>query len=453
MMRRTAVVAAAVAVAIAAPGMANAQAPSNPSGDPSLDWLYGQNSDFAGGNGSLGSVGSSGSGFKDAFYNPPANIASLANGAIIRERVVQPIPIIGGLTKQLAYKSTDSHGKPIVTVTTVFTPAGCNSGAGGSLGSLSAGSSGGGDCVGKGKLVSYQHATNSLGMKCQPSVIFSENNPINALSVAVPFLQQTLARGYTVSAPDTNGPLGSFIAGYSEGHSVLDGIRATEAHLGLSADTEVALVGQSGGAHATAWGAQLKDKYAPELNVISAAMAGPPLDILATGNANNGKNQVSYLYFAAVVGLFREFPQEAQPNGFFTAEGKEIVKKYGDACMLGEGMNGYSGIPLQSLTNWPDQQDPIPSWPPALQVGLDNQAAKPGEIPTDIPMLIIHGNEDQIVPVGSTTAMVGKYCAGGATVDYRIVPGGHVDTSINHWPDLLDYTGDRFAHKAPGNTC
>ncbi|TQF73852.1 hypothetical protein FK531_04010 [Rhodococcus spelaei] len=454
-MRRTAVIAAAVAMAVAAPGAtANAQAPSNPTGDASLDWLYGQNSDFAGGGGSLGSLGSSGGGFKDAFYTPPANIASLQNGAVIRERGVQPIPIVGGRAKEVAYKTTNSQNQPILTVTTVFTPNGCGLGGNGSGGS-SFGSSGGGDCVGAGKLISYQHATNSLGMKCQPSVIFNSGNPINTLTVMTPFLQEALNRGYTVSAPDHNGPLASFIAGYTEGHSVLDGIRATESHLGLPATTEVALIGQSGGAHATAWGAQLHKSYAPELNVISAAMAGPPLDILATGRQNNGKN-TSFFYFAAVVALFREYPQEAQPNGFFTAKGKEVVKQFGDACMLGAGLgtgpDGFGTQTLQSLTNWPDSDDPIPHWPAALAVGEKNQAAQHGQIP-DVPMLIVHGNEDGIVPVASTTAMVGKYCAAGATVDYQIVPGGHVDVSINHWNQLMDYTGDRFAHKPAPNNC
>ncbi|MFG1784241.1 lipase family protein [Rhodococcus oryzae] len=460
MMRRTAVVAAAVAVAIAAPGMANAQTPSNPTGDPSLDWLYGQNSDFAGGGGSLAGLGSSGGGFKDAFYTPPANLASLPNGAIIRERDVRPIPIVGGKARQLAYKTTNSQDKPILAVTSVFTPECGGAGSSGSIGTLlgSAGGSlgGGGECgVGAGKLLSYQHATNSLGMKCQPSVLFNDSNPITTLTVAVPFLQEALKRGYTVSAPDHNGPLSSFIAGNTEGHSVLDGIRATESHLGLAADTEVALVGQSGGAHATAWGAQLAPTYAPELNVISAAMAGPPLDILATGRQNNGKG-TSFFYMAAVVALFREYPEEADPNGFFTEDGKQVVKQFGDACMLGDGLgtgpNGYGTRTLQSLTHWPESDDPIPHWPKAVAVGEKNQAARPGQIP-DVPLLIVHGTEDGIVPVESTTAMVGKYCAAGVTVDYRRVPGGHVDVSMNHWNELMDYTDDRFAHKPAPNNC
>ncbi|MFE4460047.1 lipase family protein [Nocardia tengchongensis] len=452
--------AAAATVTIIAPGVANAETPANPTGDPSLDWLYGQNSDFAEGGG-FGSVSLSAGGnkFRDPFYTPPANLSSLPNGAIIRQRNVQPIPIIGGVAKQLAYKTLNSKDQPILTVTTLFTPNGCGgsgsasgSGTGSASGSAS-GSGGGGDCVGAGKLISYQHATNSLGMKCQPSVIFGGNNVINSLTVLTPFLQETLKRGYTVSVPDHNGPLSSFIAGNTEGHSVLDGIRASENSLGLPADTEVALVGQSGGAHATAWGAQLQPSYAPELNVISAAMAGPPLDILATGRQNNGKN-TSYLYFAAVVALFREYPQETDPNGFFTEHGKDVVKQFGDACMLKEGLSpsGFGTQTLQSLTNWPDSDDPIPHWPKAQAIGELNQAARPGQIPK-APMLIVQGDADGIVPTDSTTAMVGKYCAAGATVDYQIVPGGHVDVSIDHWGQLLDYTADRFAHKPAPSTC
>lgn len=290
-------------------------------------------------------------------------------------------------------------------------------------------------------------------MKCQPSAIFNSGNPINALTVITPFLQESLSRGYSVSVPDHNGPLASFIAGYTEGHSVLDGIRATESHLQVGPETEVALIGQSGGAHATAWGAQLQPTYAPELNVISAAMAGPPLDILATGRENNGKN-TSFFYMAAVVALFREYPEESDPNGFFTEHGKNVVKEFGDACMLGAGLSpdGYGTQTLQSLTNWPDSDDPIPHWPKAVAVGELNQAARPGQIP-EVPLLIVQGNQDGIVPPGSTKAMADKYCAAGAVVDYRAVDGGHVDVSIDHWNELLDYSGDRFAHKPAPNSC
>lgn len=64
----------------------------------------------------------------------------------------------------------------------------------------------------------------------------------------------------------------------SEGYAVLDGIRAAIALNKLPSDTPSVMAGYSGGAHATAWAANLHSKYASDLNIIGAVHGGTPVD-------------------------------------------------------------------------------------------------------------------------------------------------------------------------------
>ena len=70
--------------------------------------------------------------------------------------------------------------------------------------------------------------------------------------------------GFYVVVADYEGEQFDEAAGQEEGYATLDGIRAAESRLGLSAgSTPVALVGFSGGAIATDYATELAPKYAP----------------------------------------------------------------------------------------------------------------------------------------------------------------------------------------------
>lgn len=410
----------------------------NPTGDPSLDWLYHQRDRTS----------------PDAFYDVPANLDALPDGGFIRSRETLALPIFGIRTTQIAYKTTDSHGKAVLAATSVLIPQACQGGSGSASGS-SSGSGGGGTCQGRDKLVSYEHAINSTGFQCNPSYIFANGGNIGALTVFTPFLKEVLDRGYIVTVPDHNGPYMSFIAGRQSGQASLDAVRATLAFpsFGLAPDAEVGVVGQSGGAHATAWTTLMHKSYAPELNLVGAAMAGPPLDIKETGLSADG-TAFSFVYITAVIGLAREFPQETKANEFFSQHGKDVVSKIGASCMIGNPGTGtgdlYGQTKLASLTNFPDSADAIEEFAPTAAVQEDNQAGKRAPA---VPWLVIQGNNDAVVPASSTAEMVRKTCALGATIDYHEVEGGHVDTSINEFPRLVDYLGERFADAPAPTNC
>ena len=104
-----------------------------------------------------------------------------------------------------------------------------------------------------------------------------------------------LQQGWTVSAADyESNELAAFGIGAIAAHGVLDGIRAAIAFnsSGLSQSpngTKVGLFGYSGGGQATGWAMQSQPSYAPELNIVGAALGGLPANLTADGIYLDGK--------------------------------------------------------------------------------------------------------------------------------------------------------------------
>jgi len=59
---------------------------------------------------------------QDPFYRAPANIGSYAPGQIVATRPVTGSGISGVGAWQIAYRTTDAHNRPEMTVTTLLVP-------------------------------------------------------------------------------------------------------------------------------------------------------------------------------------------------------------------------------------------------------------------------------------------------------------------------------------------
>lgn len=125
-------------------------------------------------------------------------------------------------------------------------------------------------------VVSWQHPTSGVDRLCAPSL----SRDVLKMIMGLPEL---LKRGYAVVAPDYPG-LGTpgphpYLVGESEGHAVLDAVRAArnapEAHAGQ----RFAVWGHSQGGHATLFAGLLAQSYAPELQLVGAAAAAPAYEL------------------------------------------------------------------------------------------------------------------------------------------------------------------------------
>ncbi len=178
----------------------------------------------------------------DPFYDAPQGFRHAAPGTVLRSRDVE-VAFLGLIPQkftatQLLYRTTDMHGEPEATVTTVIAPA--------ERGPERA-------CP----VVSYQCAIDAVTSRCFPSYALRRRSLAPGALAQFEFflIAAALAEGWAVSVPDHEGRAGAWGTPYEPGYRILDGLRAalgTES-LGLSSTAPIGLWGYSGGGLATAW--------------------------------------------------------------------------------------------------------------------------------------------------------------------------------------------------------
>ena len=212
----------------------------------------------------------------DPFYAVPGNVGTLADGAIIASRSITatamsvPMP---AKAWQVLYKTVDNTGTPTATVTTIMVPDARWTGAG------------------PRPVVSYQTAEDGAGTKCAPSYAIRGGLAAASNSSAETLLMlQALQRGWTVVAPDYEGPRSMFLGAEGEARGVLDGLRAARAFApaGIDPSAPLGLWGYSGGGFASSVAAQMQPRHAPELKLSGVALGGVVADLRATIHAFSG---------------------------------------------------------------------------------------------------------------------------------------------------------------------
>nr|WP_245717314.1 lipase family protein [Nocardia jejuensis] len=364
------------------------------------------------------------------FYRPPAEVvASKAPGEIIAARRINAanaglIPVNVDAW-QVSYRSNNSRDEPIAAVATVLKPRGSA----------------------PDKLVSMQIAEDSLAAYCSPSYAVQQWSAAAAVGQIVAPLefiiaQAQLQQGWGVVIPDHQGPDNAFAAGPLAGRITLDGIRAARNFepMRLAPDTRIAMYGYSGGAIATGHAAELKQSYAPELDIVGVAEGGVPADFGPLLDIGNGQVW-SGMIMAAVLGLGREYREfgdllsrDMDPLG----QGLSVIKgglcvQYTTALLPFANLKGMIHVP---------EGDPMRN--PVVRDVLDK--TRMGKSVPDMPMFIFQGNPDELIPVGPVNALVDTYCKSpNAQVQYtREHAAEHVTTEISGSATALLWLRDRL---------
>jgi hypothetical protein len=372
---------------------------------------------------------------RDPFYRAPDGFAACAPGTVLRSRVVN---VIGATSltgevpaHQLLFRSTDARGKPIAAVTTILQPRM--------------------PAPGPRRLVSYQVAEDSLTTGCAPSYTLRTNSGLPA-PIEGPWIATALANGWTLSIPDHQGPRSEFAVGPLEGRVTLDSIRAVIGFgpAGLDGDrTRVGLMGYSGGSVPTLWADALAEAYAPELNLVGAAAGGVIADSGGLTRANPGPPFFGAT-FALSVALDRTYP-DFDLDSLLTDQGRELADR------LGRDANGCFGLitaaPLADVrthTRYPDVESFLAVPRVAKAFAATNLVAGPR---LTLPTVIVHGVQDELIPVAQSDALVSAQCRAGATVDYLRVPGEHVSTLAPYLERASTFLRDRFAGRPADGHC
>ncbi|MBJ8344792.1 lipase family protein [Antrihabitans sp. YC2-6] len=367
----------------------------------------------------------------DDFYRPAAGLVAAAEpGEILRARAI--LPAFFGILHmdvdawQLLYRTTNSHGEPIATVTTILTPRG-PAPAGGR------------------KLLSYQIAEDSAAQYCAPSYVVQSGaipaDYVNAAEILIP-IAAGLGHGWTVALPDYEGPNSAYGASRLGAHATLDGIRAAENFAPSELDgpaTPTALWGYSGGTIPTSFVAEIKDEYAPELNIVGTASGGVAAADYETLVRHNNNGVYAGLISGAFVGIATEYPEmqrvmreRVDPLGQFVLASKKVLcHPMGTSVFPGLNYMGtFQGADPLAL---PEIRDAI----------MDNSL---GQRTPTVPVYIYHAQNDEIIPIAGTDRIVDKYCSAGApSVTYvREFLAEHISGVGTHLPGAFYWIQDRL---------
>ncbi|WP_078289284.1 lipase family protein [Mycobacterium sp. D16R24] len=355
----------------------------------------------------------------DPFFVPPDGWNKTAPGTPLRRRRVR-IGLFGLIPLrlhawQVLYRSTDLHGAPETTVTTVLVPKKTTEAA---------------------PLLAFQSAIDAVTPKRFPSYYlqhrtFGINQSQNEFLLAVAALQ----RGWIVTISDHEGPKGLWMAPKQPGYHVLDALRATIAASGedgipqLSIQTPAAVWGYSAGGNATAWAAELAGEYAAELNLVGALIGAPapqpgPLMHHLSGRYSSG------LIIIVLAAMMRVSPSiQDLLEKHLTKRGRRMVEKAERLTVIQAllywpflDFNRIFDRPVEEVMDTPE----IAALTDAMTLGLRTPTA---------PIYLYHSIHDVLLPVSSTDQLAEDYIAGGAHVTYRrdraservflLLSGGH----------------------------
>ncbi|WP_328856392.1 lipase family protein [Williamsia herbipolensis] len=371
-----------------------------------------------------------------SFYSPPAGFETTAPGTVLKFRATTvatiglPLPI-GVRAWQLLYRTSDESGRPTATVTTVLAPPPSRSTS---------------------RLLSYQLFEDATAPQCAPSRNLSTGADLDGVlpaSASLVLVAAALNRGWTVAIPDHEGQNSRFTAPREPGYAVLDGIRAATrfSPTGLSSSSAVGVAGYSGGALATGWAAQVQPRYAPEINLVGAAMGGTPVDIGAVPEHLDGSLEAGIGLFV-IAGLRHSYPRLSERlDRYLTPAGRAAFARLSRGCAVSNTLLsiGQSYGPLFNRPFRTVWRDPV--------IRSARQQAQLGGDPTTVPRFIYHAVADEVVPVSGVDRYITSECARGAQItERREALGLHVTTALTGLPASLDWLDRQSRSASPPRT-
>ena len=321
---------------------------------------------------------------QDAWYSATAGYEKMSPGTILR---IRPTP--GNLTSATAncscsynilFRTTDSYNQPTFAVTTIFIPAKRKTSP---------------------PLLSYQIPYNTADVNGSPSY--------NLYQTGYADIPAALGEGWVVSVPDFEGPRASFLLGITEGHAVLDSVRAalSLSDFGLSVNlTKTALWGYSGGSIASTFALELQGQYAQELKLHGAAIGGIVASFSATVPLANGGPQAGLLP-AAFLGLTSQSTTARQllESSLFPNNASQFLSAEHDNLLQWQ-----APFSRKDITSYFANYTAFLFAPEIRRLQRDNWHLGLHGIPR-VPMFIYKAIEDELAPVQLVDDLVHRWCS------------------------------------------
>jgi hypothetical protein len=360
---------------------------------------------------------------QDSFYIPPTNFSSSTPGSILRFRTA-PIALTNifnasATAYQILFRTTNSTYSPSWSTTTLFIPQHPSNFSGGYK-----------------ALLSYQIPYNTADVDDSPSYALQSTSNL-ATGLILSDIQRALQAGWYVNVPDFEGPLASFGLGVTEGHAVLDSIRAVlSPGLGVLSEekTRIVMWGYSGGSIASEFAAELQSQYAPELMFSGMAIGGLVPNVSALIEVIDGTPAAGLvvsllLGSTSQDGAAREvLIKNLKSSGPFNKTGFMSARNmsYAETAATFANQSILSSYFITSNNDTSILNDPI------VKSTVDNNWYMSYHGTPRMPMYIYKAIHDEYSPVAETDALVERYCDVGGRILYeRNELGNHLDEYTN----------------------
>ncbi|MEC3953667.1 alpha/beta fold hydrolase [Nocardia sp. CDC153] len=282
----------------------------------------------------------------------------------------------------------------------------------------------------------------------------------------VPFMYALLARGYAVVIPDYAG-LGaanadSYMNPVVEAHVAIDAVRAAQ-KLGLATISEhgpVVFTGYSQGGNAAGGVAEQLAEYWADLDVKGVSVGAAPVDLASFFDRLDGGLSAGLVGYA-LNGLEAAHPETVpEVDGIMNREGRGMMDAVATQCVA-ETTLRYG---LHHISEWTNSGRPLArelTENPVTRAALDDLAL--GHRTPSVPVAMLTGANDDVVPPGPVRELASTWCGGGATVALTetglptLLPGsilGHsANLAVTFFGTTLSWIADRFADKPAPSTC
>ncbi len=350
----------------------------------------------------------------------PSPVPDVPSGSLLSSALAATPGPAGSKQYQLLYASRDALGQPIAVSGFAFIPTGTAP-------------------KGGWPVLSYAHGTVGLADRCAPSRKVGALEQLLGLGF--------LAQGIAVVATDYEG-LGTpgrhpYLVGQSEGRSVLDIVKAARQLPGETLSNRFAVWGHSQGGHAALFAGQLAPTWAPELKLVGVVAGAPPSQLLDVSTSLATSPSRGFLFMVAA-GLNAADPT-LNLDDVITTKAKALLPVVDTGCNS-EVFRAFSADPLSTLLT-----------PGGLSTGAWAAAVaanEPGGMRINAPVLIVHGDRDEIIPIATSAKLRARMCAAKTRVQRRVFQGqDHSGAAVASIFDVNVWVAARFAGLPAATSC
>lgn len=352
-------------------------------------------------------------GSTDDFYVVPSPLPPGDPGDLIRVQDVAATAT--SVTKRIMYHTIDGAGRDRAVTGTISYPTAAPP-------------------PGGWPVISLANGTVGLGSQCALSRTRTSVPAFGVNGVAV-------ASDYVGMGPV--GEVHAYLSRLSEGHSVLDAVRAARNLTAAGAGNRFVVLGGSQGGHGALSTNELGATYAPELDLLGTVALAPaamfdrtygPLDEIVT----------RVVGAMGLLGLSTEHP-ELVLSDYLTPAGLAAMDQMRTSCTE-DIILQVLGVPFDAFySHDPNTTEPARSLMAANDVG---------NVAVASPVLLVQGTADTTVFPARTRDLYARLCAVGQTVHYEEIPGAdHGTVGFMDRDHIEAWLADRFAGAAAPDSC